>query len=277
MPDLSPADVAHHWPFVRRKLFLARWCAGDRALQLLAQHQAASGGEPAELGRARIGTDLGLTAGEAGNVWRALSELETRQVVTRHRGCGRRPDAWSLRPEIGRWRGLPWETSGRDVESAVSSCICRADSALAARFPGQRGAKPRGVWLSAADHLQPPGLFLVDSRGNGERRAANANGRAYDPVDSRGNGAPSAAPIPLLLDQLEKEKALRAEKLIEAVERANPGKVVFGEPEARLRQLADLLSDAELEELAYRVRHLQEPGILATVELACGRLAAAVT
>lgn len=269
MSELGAVDVSQHWPFIRRKLFLGRWVAADRAMSLLAQHQAESGGEPAELGGRRIAAELGLTAGEAGGVWRAFKELEGRLVVVRHRGRGRRPDAWSFRPEISRWWGLPWESSARGVEAAIGACGCRAGNTVAARIPGHGGRKPRVVWLTAADHLLRPGLSLVDSRGNGKGRAATVNGGAYGPVDSRGNGAGSSAPIPLI-PSLHREKS---EKLLRAVETANPGKGVYGKCLKRVRALAMELDERQVDELAYRVRKMEPIGVPGTVQIMCERIA----
>jgi hypothetical protein len=187
--DLSPIDVATHWPFLLRHLPLERWETGRRALDMLSQLQVDTGGDPVAMGRTRIaGSDL--TPGEAGAVWRSLVELEERGVVARFRGRGRRPDAWTFRPDIAHWR-TPWRYSGREVERAIDGCICRAECAVAARTPGQRAALPRVkevFRIAREEHLFRPGLFLVDSRGFGAGRAATAQSPAWDPVDPRGNG-----------------------------------------------------------------------------------------
>ena len=180
---LTPADVATHWPYVRSHLLIDRRPSMDRTLRLLAEGQAWHDGEPVAMSRTRLRA-LGLTPGEAGRVWATLEELERLGVVWRYRGGGgRRPDLWSLAPHLAnRWR-MPWRWSGREVEIVIASCTCRADSALAARFPGQGVAalvNSRRFDLPADAHL---GL-------RGDFRAANDKDRAARPAATREN-APS--------------------------------------------------------------------------------------
>lgn len=207
--DLAPIDVATHWPFLERMLLLERWESGRRAGAMLAQLQVDSGGDPVSMGRTRIaGSDL--TAGEAGSVWRSLVELERRGVTARFRGRGRRPDAWTFRSDIAHWREMPWRFSGPGAEKAIDGCFCRAANAVAARNPGQRVALPRVkevFRISPHEHLFRPGLLPVDSRGFGEVRAATAISPAWDPVDTRGNGA-KIEPIRASVNSVEELKVL---------------------------------------------------------------------
>src|SRR5579862_423750 len=157
MPD--PLAVVTHWPFVRRNLFLDRATATRLALDTLAELQFRATGEHVRLGRARLRSQCQLTAGQAGAVYNALRELERRRVVVRLRDAGNRADAWSFRPDVRRWRAMPWRSSGRDVETAIERCICSTDRAFAARFPGHGVVGAPSFWLAAEDHLRPPGLF----------------------------------------------------------------------------------------------------------------------
>jgi len=187
---LNPIHVANHWPFVDRHLSLERWDTGRQALETVAQLQNDAGGEYVALGRKRLGETM--TPGQAGAIWRALVELEERGVLARRRGAGRRPDAWGFRPELSQWRGMPWRYSGRAVERVLCGCISRASCAVAARNPGQSVAFPRvkvEFRISPQDHLLPPGLLPVDTRGFRATRAANAQRRAWAPVDTRGYSA----------------------------------------------------------------------------------------
>lgn len=263
MSDLHPDDVAGHWPFLDRALALDRWLAGRRALSILARLLAGSGGEPVPMPRGRLTADFDLTAGEAGNLYRALLELERRDVVARYRGGGRRPDVWTLRAELARWRGLPWAIPAARAESAIRSCVCRADFAVAARFPGQSLALSRGdaeIALSEADHLPRPGLLSVDSRGYGESRAANANGHRerpggarWSPVETRGYGEKAAAPVlPLAYKRrdVDDDGVDQRRELLEAAIQSATGGHVYGQPWHRLDRIAEGLSDDEAERVA---------------------------
>jgi hypothetical protein len=240
-PD--PMTVAAHWPYVRRNLQLARARPVARALDTLCELQYEAGGEPVPLGRARL-TSAGLTAGEAGAVYNALVELERRRVVVRYRGAGRRPDAWSLRADLAHWRSMPWGAAGKTVGTALSRCACSTFRAVAARNPVQSVAPHRLFWLSVDDHLRPPGLFTVDSRGYGDSRAATAQRPGKTPVDSRGY---SAAGGPSLLSSVEDIRLQRQDvdervesALREGVRRVCGGAGVWrrSDPERSLVELA---------------------------------------
>lgn len=250
---LDSMAVATHWPFVRRNLTLARARPTRLALDALAELQFRATGELVRLGRARLRDELSLTPGEAGAVYNALVSLERRGVVTRLRDAGRRADAWGFRADVRRWRGMAWRSSGRDVERAVGSCVCSTNRAFAARTPGQGLTGAPHFWLAAEDHLRPPGLFLVDSRGKWPTRAATARRPGQMPVDSRGYGAGPSAPS-FNSEKIrtspysEGEPASEGEGL-SVLRRALPGRA-WGEAERRLRALADRLSVGQAEELA---------------------------
>lgn len=237
-------DVASHWPFIERNLVLTRWGSASLALGALASLQVESQGEPAYLGAARLRAG-GLTDGEARNVIRTLTELSERDVVIRHPGRGRRSSAWSFRPDLTNWRRMPWVWGALAVESALGACVCRASSGFDARNPGQRGALTRGkavFRLSAADHLQRPGLFPVDTRVESGARATNPKGRAWDPVDTR---VKSEAPgTPLLSSEnyvLRTSDVNDEDRNLDALRgaiRATTGGEVFGSPLVRLAALA---------------------------------------
>lgn len=236
-PD--PTPVAAHWPYVARNLALARARPMATALGLIAEGHVDGGGRPVPLGRRAL-VEHGLTAGEAGAIYNALVILEGRRVVTRYHGSGRRPDAWSLRPDVRAWRAMPWASSGRSVEAAVTSCACSTYFGVAARSPGQSVALARQFWLSADDHLRPPGLLLVDSRGYAESRAATPHRPGQMPVDSRGYGADLGATDErvLLTERLKvsletDEERDRMDLLCQAV-----GSPIFGRVESALKELA---------------------------------------
>lgn len=267
---LTPLQVANHWPFVVAQLHLERWETGRQALEAVAMLQNEHAGAAVPLGRKRF-VEAGLTPGQAGALWRALTELEGRGVLVRQRGAGRRPDGWSLRADLSHWRGMPWKHSGRVVEDALVGCISRAQCAVAARMPGQSVAFPRvtrNFHIAQCDHLPPPGLFPVDSRGNGETRAGTPQSRAWNPVDSRGNGGeivPIDAPLTVLSVVLEElllstegaaERHARFKAMID--KRAVPGqRVVPGlVPDQKLMRLAIDLTDEEATEA--RIRWVNE-------------------
>lgn len=271
--SLAPIHVANHWPFVAKQLHLERWETGRMALEVVAQLQNEHTGALAPLGRKRL-TEGKLTPGQAGAIWRALSELEAMGVLVRCRGAGRRPDGWGFRGDVAHWRGMPWKHSGRTVENALGDCISRADCAVSARNPGQSVVFPRGKRLfhiSAADHLPRPwseGRESVDTRGNGEPRAATANSRAWHPVDSRGYGAeivPFDAPptvLPVVLEELlltTEGAAERHERFRQMVDkRAVPGQSVKPGlvPDQKLMRLAIELTDEQATEA--RIRWVNE-------------------
>ncbi|HEV2369115.1 MAG TPA: hypothetical protein VGR90_04530 [Acidimicrobiales bacterium] len=268
--SLAPIHVANHWPFVDRHLSLERWQTGRQALEFVAQLQNEAAGEYVRIGRKRL-TESKLTAGQAGAIWRALTELEERGVVARLRGAGRRPDSWSLRPELTHWRGMPWKYSGREVERVLCGCISRASCAVAARTPGQSVALPRvkkEFRIAPQDHLLPLGLFPVDARGFPAGRAATANSRAWGSVDTRGNGAeivPFDAPptvLPVVLEELlltTEGAAGRHERFRQMIDkRAVPGQNVKPGlvPDQKLMRLAIELDDEQATEA--RIRWVNE-------------------
>ena len=237
---IDPIPVVAHWPYVRRNLNLHRARVAARALDLLAELQADACGASVRLGRARL-IETGLTPGEAGAVYNALVDLERRRVVVRDRATGRRADAWSFHPGIRHWRAMPWTGAGKSVEIAITSCACSTFRAVAARNPGQGVAQLHlmpSFWLSVDDHLRPPGLFPVDSRGDGIFRAATARRPGETPVDSRGYGASPSAP--LLFTEEESSSLLPLEEedeRIKTLRKVLPG-LAWGKPANELVALA---------------------------------------
>ena len=258
-PTLSPIDVVQHWPFVDRHLRLERKRGDRTALAYLARRQLEADGNPVLIGRKRLREDgVCKTEGEAGAFMKILAELVRRRVIDRRTGRGSAPGTWSLRADIGHWDAMPWMHSGRGVLRAISGCNSRAQCAIGAQNAAQRAIKPRKMdefWIAPRDHLLPPGLLLVDMRGNGATCAATAQPRAWDPVDMRGNGAGigpirSASPSSLELEipSLTEEEEIRFAKLKAVLEfhaRARGQTLLPGlQPERRLRELARVLDDA---------------------------------
>lgn len=261
---LDARTVAAHWPYVRRQLSLDRKTAMDRALNLLATDQTAAGGAPVPLGRQAL-QGRGLTPGEAGNVWRALKELQGRRVVICYEGAGRRPHAWAFQPDMSQWRAMPWRLSARDAEKAILGCICRAVLVFAARFPGQSigHIENSGEFQLLDERATPrPALFVVDSRGNEESRAAMKNSHAYEPVDSRGKIDPTDAPL-LFPEQLRTAPSYSSEEeevveiLVKGAEAA--GGRIFGRPLDELRLVAKRLTTHQAHLIAYKLSRMATP------------------
>jgi hypothetical protein len=263
MTLLTSALIARHWPFLDEHLVLGRWKNGRAALELLSQLQVETGGEPVNLGRKRLNSAC-ESAGEGGALWRALVELERRQVITRQRGRGARPDAWSFRPEVGRWRAMPWKHSGRGVQRALEGCrICRALCAEDAIFPGPRFTLLRGHEEFRLDWRHHLGVYPPQSRGKSAERAGNAQGRAWQPVDTRGYGAEigaSQAPPTVLSVDLKDlliantgggERHARFKAMIDRG--ATPGQAVWAGTslDRTLMEIAIDSTDEEAEELRY--------------------------
>lgn len=186
---MDTLEVVRHWPFIEQNLDFHRWRAGQRALRLLVQLQNEHAGEFVHLGPKRL-RELGLKPGEVGGVWRSLVDLESRRVVGRRRGAGRMPDTWGLRPDVTHWRSMPWTGRARDVEATIVGCtFCFAKCAVASRNPGQRPA----LFLMSEKFAIPEELHVPESheisRSYGNSRATTPSGRAWEPVDSRDNGA----------------------------------------------------------------------------------------
>lgn len=258
---LTPYAVASHWPFIRSHLLIRdlpnRPNASLRALRLLAEQQVWSEGLPVPMSAKRLRM-LGLTAGEAGNAWAALTELERAAVLSRYRGAGRRPDLWSFAGSLAdRWR-VPWEWGGREVELVVENCTCLLD--VSARCPGQSDMDlvRQGYFvLPAAAHLG----FRADLRAeNAEHRAETSEPTRANGTFPRGNGrllhnSPSGRiggrveRIPSSLEGTDDE-ALRM--LQEAIE-GPTGSTLFGAPLDELRAIA-ANCNGELEALAERLR-----------------------
>lgn len=212
-PDLEPIDVARHWPFLRRHLHLERNIKTADVLSLVARLQVTAEGAPVELGAKRLAALLEATAGEAGRLRVVLASLEERRVLYRQRARGSHPDAWSFFPDVAKWRRMPWRWSGREVEQAIGSCICRAGSAIPARIPGQSMLRLREepeFRLLDADHLWRPGLLPVETRGYGEGRAAMAKRTGKTPVETRDKLGPAAPPV-LSSGDLYRDLSLNAE------------------------------------------------------------------
>jgi hypothetical protein len=269
---LAPIHVANHWPFVDRHLSLERWDTGRLALETVAQLQNDAGGEYVALGRSRL-TASKLTPGQAGAIWRALVELEDRGVLARRRGAGRRPDAWGFRPELSQWRGMPWRYSGREVERVLCGCISRASCAVAARNPGQSVVFPRvrvEFRIAPQDHLLPPGALPVDTRGFRATRAANAHGRAWGPVDSRGYSAeiePIDVPV-LSTEELRTPLSRTQEEVVHVIKGAIEGRgdKIWGRYLDRLSQIVASLNVDQARLVAWKVSRI-EPGTLVKVML----------
>ncbi len=274
---LSPIHVANHWPFVDRHLSLERWETGRLALETVAQLQNDAGGEYVALGRKRLAETM--TPGQAGAIWRALVELEDRGVLARRRGSGRRADSWGFRPELSQWRGIPWRYSGREVERVLCGCISRASCAVAARNPGQSVAFPRvkvEFRIAPQDHLLPPGLSSVDTRGFRATRAANAHGRACDPVDSRGYSA-EIEPIrardnssrELIVLNWDEEQRVRILKEAGEARTGQPLQVP-SRPYRRLTAFARRITDRQAELVAAAIKrregHLYIPKVFEIME-----------
>jgi hypothetical protein len=189
--DLAPIDIALHWPRIRRHLLLHRWPSAARALDALATSQLDVGGNPVQFGT-KFWTELGLTPGQIGATTKALLELERRRVVSRQFGRGCIGHSWTLLPSVSHWRGMTVPGTGRGVEEAVRACDCRAPRAGIALLPGQRGALSRTkavIRLPESDHLQRPGLLLVEERVAGARSAMLAQRPRLSLVEERDAGA----------------------------------------------------------------------------------------
>jgi len=225
--SLAPVDVANHWPYLREQLLLERWPSARVALDAVAVRQAEGGGSPATFG-SRFWLDSGMTKGQASRVTQTLVELERRRVLSRHRGAGRRPHAWSFVPSVRHWVAMPWVYSGRDAERAISLCACTAACPVVPRLPGQGTALSRGkdaIRLPEKFHLLRPGVFPVDTRDYGASRGTTGRRPALQLVDTRDYGAADGpnSGVPLLSPdefKLIREKQ-RFDELIEAYEIAS--------------------------------------------------------
>lgn len=268
---ISAFAVASHWPYVRSHLLLDRRPAASRALELLAHQVADNGGDPVPMSRRRLHV-LGLTPGEAGNAWAALSELEEAGVLARYRGSGRRPDLWTFVGAIAeRWR-VPWRWGGREVEIVVGHCICRAGSDFAARFPGQSVAGPPESELFRL----PPDAHLGFRAGF---RAANAEPRAASSLATRENRNSSRGyDAPLHLSPMggrrtssssEEEEVDEATRtLAEAIGAATgrPNWLYPGSEPHRVLQKVALSCNGDLDRLAQELRlatGVESPVVLA--------------
>lgn len=260
---LSTFDLANHWPFLRSRLLFrdspSKPNAQLRALDVLCRQLVSSGGDPVPMSRKRLRM-FGMTPGQAGRTWAALQELEERKIVTKWGApLGPRADHWVLLAEdFGRrWRRMPWESSGREVQMVVEHCSCVAKDPLAARFPGQRLRDPRGNGrfdLPRSAHLVFRGRF----------RDTDAHERAGDDGVSRENvNFPRGFSASLHLSSVGRrttssslgtetdDEALRTLK--EAVEAAT-GERLWGAPLEELRELA-ARCNGELDQLADELRN----------------------
>jgi hypothetical protein len=184
--DLTPFDVAQHWPFLEQHLFRLP-LAVSRALRIVAEGQVDTDGEACSV-RQRLLAEPYASPGMAGRASVVLNQLEEREVLIRYRGRGRRPHLWSFRPDLSRWRGFAWSPSAEGVNEAVSQCFCRAAGDLVARIPGQRLVELRRrakFELLSRDHIRPPGLLLVETRDKGESRATRSDRPGFLPVETR--------------------------------------------------------------------------------------------
>lgn len=284
-PDLTPLDVAQHWPFLRRHLTLDRHRSMLRALDTLASAQVQADGEPVELGQRRIRETAGLTNGEAGRVRMALAELESRRVAWHYPGAGSRASAWAFRSDLSHWRAMPWRWSGGAVEEAIRLCICRAASAFVARSPGQSVLqlcdRPE-FHLVDADHLWRPGLLSVDNpvetRDNGGSRATNPKRTGISLVDTRDKFGPAGAPycfsdVDIRLRRPDEDDDETLATLLQGVLRATGSRVWPGSaPERQLRALAGTVTPDQARAIAgqlaaYRVagKPLRSPSLAAAV------------
>ena len=249
--DLAPIDVALHWPFIRSHLLLERWPAAGRALDALAVQQLDANGRAVQFGT-RFWTEAGLTRGQIGATTQALVELERRRVVARYSGRGRRGHSWTFVPSIRHWVAMPWSGRGRNVDDAVRSCACRAPRPVVAVIPGQPVALSRAsavFRLSSADHLQRPGLFPVEERDYGARRATTGQRPRISLVEPRDYGADPGSPylLPGELTFSVEGARERFDALLEAVE-GKCGQTVYPtafKMRARLAALAEQLDDRQ--------------------------------
>lgn len=259
---LSPYDVAQHWPFLERHLFRLP-PAQRRALELVAVGQVAVDGEAVPV-RARA-LAQGFTAGEAGRVGMVLADLERRGALWCYRGRGRRPHLWSLRPELGKWRGFEWGAAIDSVAEAIGGCFCRATFDFVARSPGQGLVELRRraqFDLLPRDHVRPPGLLLVETRDKAKDRATKSGRPGLFPVETRDKSpdveAPSIPPEEQLFLNGENERFEMLKKACEAV----TGQDLFprSAPAKRLAALAQRLNHAQCALVAAALR--REPGNL---------------
>jgi hypothetical protein len=285
---LTSIDVANHWPFIRRHLLIDRSRSLSRGLELLASGQAAAAGDPVPMGATRLRT-VGLTPGEAGNVWRNLDRARRAGVVSRYAGTGARPSLWYFVPSLDRWR-LPWRWSGREVEAAIAGCVlCRAGYAQAARSAGR---DPGPLRDSEEFHLAQDVHLGIRQPG----RDASPDGRAIDfhnvPADlprghaERASGARDKGSLsfgskegePLTLDPEGEGEGIRA---IRNLIKAQTGQDVYpaSGPDRQVREAARIVGPeglpALLAELGLATRGLQAAPVAAAKALALAPIVAA--
>lgn len=258
---LAPIDVAQHLPFIDRHLIRTP-PAVRRALWLVAEGQLETDGEPTPV-RARClaghvdhpdAPEWIGSGGEAGRTSVVLNELEERGVLVRYRGRGRRPHLWSFRPRLEHWQGCHWGGAVGEVSDTLCDCFCRAAADLVARFPGQsvfEFRKRAQFRLLSRDHLQPPGLFLVETRDKIKSRATRFSPPGLFPVETRDNAAAEmpAGGGPSLLSENSENSPLGEEEesyalLVGLLEHhARPGdRVQPGtEPDRNLLAIAQML------------------------------------
>jgi len=242
--ELDPIALAGHIPYVLRNLGLERRPVMAKTLLTLGRRQVESAGAPVRMSRGVLRGD-GFTEGEGGRVYETLRELEKHGVVVRFKAASSRGHSWSLWGSIDDWHSMPWIWGGAVVARGIRGCILRAACPFSARLPGQSVVSPRGeaeIALSAADHLLRPGLFLVETRGERERRAEMADARAWQPVETRGDGGDRP---PLVLSVEEDSRLLRLEeeervfrRLCDELKRRSGAPRIFGAPADRLRWIA---------------------------------------
>lgn len=163
-PRFTAYAIASHWPYVDAHLELTRQPAVRRALWLLAQLQVDVDGAPVLLGLARL-REAGLTRGEAQWLRASLVDLESRRVVSRYLGSGRRPSAWAYRGPLDHWRGFEWRHVGsRAIAKVVTDCararFCEGRCNFVNGLPDQRGCPTPRIVLPTPAHLFPSGETL---------------------------------------------------------------------------------------------------------------------
>lgn len=225
MSDRTLANLLSHWPFVETRIHWRQRRAHREVLALLAQLQLDAGGSAIHFGGARLlelagvddrGEPL-MTVGEATAMSDALALLAARGVVHRWPGRGRRPHAWTLNPELGRWRAVEWVVSAHAVQEAMGSCICHGPRAVVAEFPDQRGYRrrtSRRFRIPRELHALPSGLLPVELRDKREGSVAIAHSQAREACGTpwQRSGIGGLSPIsggsnePLLLSQGAEER-----------------------------------------------------------------------
>jgi len=248
--DLTPLDVATHWPLLRHHLLLDRSPAYLAALDLLAERQVEAQGNPCYLGVGAIEA-AGFTRGQTGRFRQVLRILEERGVVIRFAGSGRRPNLWSFTGSVQRWTGMPWRYSAREPVRAIAGCACRVACVVVACFPGQSVAGFGETEVFAVPeefHLRRPGLLPVEVRDYDTSHATTTHRPGLFPVDNSDPAPPYCASkdliTPLHSEGRREEEEEKIATLLSAVSKAT-GRPVWGQPKKTIEHIA-ATSSAEI-------------------------------